>query len=110
MAASDFTTAQRAEIDRAIRAAEQECRFEVSVYVGPSHGDARGTAERLPDVVIARLLGLPDAAADDLLAWSHAMVAMYQARRDRAVEEAANAAVSKHAPAIKASLAHKYRA
>jgi cytochrome P450 len=49
-------------------------------------------AERLPVVVIARLLGVPEDMADRLLAWSHAMVAMYQARRDRAVEDAANAA------------------
>jgi cytochrome P450 len=49
-------------------------------------------AERLPVIVIARLLGVPDAAAGDLLAWSHAMVAMYQARRDAAVEAAAEAA------------------
>jgi cytochrome P450 len=49
-------------------------------------------AEPLPVVVIARLLGVPDAAAGDLLAWSHAMVAMYQARRDRGVEMAAEAA------------------
>jgi cytochrome P450 len=51
-----------------------------------------GFAERLPVVVIARLLGVPEDASDRLLAWSHAMVAMYQARRDRAVEDAANAA------------------
>ena len=38
--------------------------------------------------MIARLLGVPEAMADQLLAWSHAMVAMYQARRDRAVEDA----------------------
>lgn len=49
-------------------------------------------AERLPVIVIARLLGVPEQHADDLLAWSHAMVAMYQARRDRAVEDAAEAA------------------
>ncbi|MEM9012273.1 MAG: cytochrome P450 [Pseudomonadota bacterium] len=49
-------------------------------------------AERLPVIVIARLLGVPDEMADQLLAWSHAMVAMYQARRDRAVEDAAVAA------------------
>ena len=34
----------------------------------------------------------PRTMAPQLLAWSHAMVAMYQARRDRAVEDAANAA------------------
>jgi unspecific monooxygenase len=49
-------------------------------------------AEPLPVVVIARLLGVPEDMAPQLLAWSHAMVAMYQARRDRAVEDRANAA------------------
>lgn len=46
----------------------------------------------IPVVVIARLLGVPEERAPDLLAWSNAMVAMYQARRTRAVEEAAVAA------------------
>ena len=59
-------------------------------------------AERIPVVVIARLLGLPDEAADDLLAWSHAMVAMYQARRDRAVEDAANSAARDFAAFLRA--------
>jgi cytochrome P450 len=36
----------------------------------------------IPVVVIARLLGVPTARADDLLRWSNAMVAMYQARPD----------------------------
>ncbi|MFO1143616.1 MAG: cytochrome P450 [Amaricoccus sp.] len=51
-----------------------------------------GFAEPLPVIVIARLLGAPEAMAGRFLAWSHAMVAIYQARRDRAVEDAANAA------------------
>lgn len=46
----------------------------------------------IPVVVIARLLGVPEGRADDLLRWSNAMVAMYQARRTRAIEEAAVAA------------------
>ncbi|EAQ04736.1 Cytochrome P450 hydroxylase [Pseudooceanicola batsensis HTCC2597] len=46
-------------------------------------------AAPLPVIVIARLLGVPEAMAPQLLGWSNAMVAMYQARRDRAVEEAA---------------------
>lgn len=46
-------------------------------------------AEPLPAIVIARLLGVPEAMAPALLGWSHAMVAMYQARRDRAVEDRA---------------------
>ena len=49
-------------------------------------------AEQLPVIVIARLLGVPETAAPDLLRWSHDMVAMYQARRDRAAETRANAA------------------
>jgi cytochrome P450 len=46
----------------------------------------------IPVVVIARLLGVPEDRADDLLAWSNAMVAMYQARRTREIEDAAVAA------------------
>ena len=49
-------------------------------------------AEMLPVTVIARMLGVPDDMARQLLDWSHAMVAMYQARRDRAIEDAAVAA------------------
>ncbi len=49
-------------------------------------------AQRIPIVIICRLLGVPEAMADQLLAWSHDMVAMYQARRDRALEDRAVAA------------------
>jgi cytochrome P450 len=49
-------------------------------------------AERVPVTVIARLIGVPDSMATQLLAWSHDMVAMYQARRDRAIEDRAVAA------------------
>jgi cytochrome P450 len=43
-------------------------------------------AQRLPVIIIARLLGVPEARANDLLAWSHDMVAMYQASRDHQTE------------------------
>lgn len=49
-------------------------------------------ARIIPVVVIARLLGVPETRADDLLDWSNAMVAMYQARCTRATEDAAVAA------------------
>ncbi len=49
-------------------------------------------AQRIPIVIICRLLGVPEEMADNLLAWSHDMVAMYQARRDRALEDRAVAA------------------
>jgi cytochrome P450 len=46
----------------------------------------------IPVVVIARLLGVPESMADDLLRWSNAMVMMYQAGRTRDDEDAAVAA------------------
>ncbi|MEO0681095.1 MAG: cytochrome P450 [Pseudomonadota bacterium] len=49
-------------------------------------------AEPIPLTVIAEMLGAPVDAGPRLLAWSHDMVAVYQARRDRAVEDRAEAA------------------
>ncbi|MEE4119176.1 MAG: cytochrome P450 [Paracoccaceae bacterium] len=49
-------------------------------------------ARPLPVTVIARLIGVPDARATDLLAWSNAMVRMYRPGRTRADEDAAVAA------------------
>lgn len=43
--------------------------------------------QTIPVTIIARLLGVPDSAATDLLGWSNAMVAMYQARRSRQIED-----------------------
>ncbi len=43
----------------------------------------------IPVIVIARLLGVPDDMAPQLLRWSNDMVAMYQASRTRATEDAA---------------------
>ncbi len=58
--------------------------------------EAKGEAELLADfatpipvIVICDLLGVPGDMAQQLLAWSHDMVAMYMARRDRTVEERA---------------------
>ena len=53
--------------------------------------------QTLPVRVIARLLGVPEEVGPDLLRWSTAMVAMYQASRDRAVEDAANTAAREFA-------------
>ena len=46
-------------------------------------------ATPIPVIVICDLLGVPTDMAQQLLTWSHDMVAMYQARRDRAVEDRA---------------------
>ena len=51
-------------------------------------------ARMIPVITIARLLGVPEDRADDLLAWSNAMVGMYQARRTRAMEDAAASAAA----------------
>ena len=52
-------------------------------------------ARLIPVITIARLLGVPESRADDLLSWSNAMVGMYQARRTRRMEdEAAGAAIA----------------
>lgn len=49
---------------------------------------------QVPVITICRLLGVPSEMAPQLLSWSHAMVAMYQAGRTRQVEDdAARASV-----------------
>ncbi|MEM9438496.1 MAG: cytochrome P450, partial [Pseudomonadota bacterium] len=54
-------------------------------------------AQPLPVRIIARLLGVPEAMAPDLLHWSNTMVAMYQTGRTREVEEKAAQAASEFA-------------
>ncbi len=51
-------------------------------------------ATPIPIVVICELLGAPLEMAEQFLAWSHDHVAMYMAKRDRAIEDKAVAAVT----------------
>lgn len=51
-------------------------------------------AAKLPVIIIARLLGVPESMAPDLLRWSNAMVGMYMANRSRATENRAIAATN----------------
>jgi len=67
-------------------------------------------AEPVPVRVIARMLGIDETMAPQLLAWSHAMVAMYQARRDLGIEHAANTAAEEFGGFIRAELAAHRRA
>ncbi len=46
-------------------------------------------ATPIPVIVICELLGVPTEMKDQLLVWSHDMVAMYMAKRDRTVEDQA---------------------
>ncbi len=48
--------------------------------------------QKLPVIIIARLLGVPESMSDDLLKWSNAMVGMYMANRTPAAEQRAVAA------------------
>lgn len=67
MAAGEvFTSAQRHEIDRAIRDAETVSRLEFSVFVGRAEGETRPFAERLHATLLApdrSVLVLVDPAA-----------------------------------------------
>ncbi|MBL4598478.1 MAG: cytochrome P450 [Rhizobiaceae bacterium] len=46
-------------------------------------------AEKIPVIIISRLLGVPEDMSDQLLDWSHKMVAMYQFNRSRKIEDEA---------------------
>ncbi len=54
----------------------------------------RHFGQKLPVIIIARLLGVPESMADDLLRWSNAMVGMYMAGRTRETEDRAVAATT----------------
>jgi cytochrome P450 len=64
-------------------------------------------AEKIPVIVIAELLGVPGGDADQLLEWSHSMVAMYQFKRGRAVEDRAVGATLAFSDYIAAHVAAK---
>lgn len=64
-------------------------------------------ATRLPVTIIARLLGVPEDRGDDLLAWSNAMVGMYQASRTRTTEDRAAAAAESFAAFLRAHVENR---
>jgi uncharacterized membrane protein YgcG len=53
VAAGEFSSAERHEIDRCIRAAEQASRYEFSVYVGRTEGEPADFARRLHASLVA---------------------------------------------------------
>jgi uncharacterized membrane protein YgcG len=53
VAAGEFSSAERHEVDRCIRAAEQASRYEFSVYVGRSEGEPKAFARRLHASLVA---------------------------------------------------------
>lgn len=67
-------------------------------------------AEPVPVMVIAGFLGVPEEMAPQILAWSHDMVAMYQARRDRDIEDRAVSATVAFCDYMRSLLAERRRA
>ena len=64
-------------------------------------------ARPLPVIVICKLLGVPSHHADQLLAWSNDMVAIYQARRTKQIELAAAKAAQEFADFIRGFIDEK---
>lgn len=85
----------RAFVSRHVEALGPEIAAETNKAID-AFGDAPDLladfAEPIAGNTIARMLGIDLVHVPQLLAWSHAMVQMYAFGRDRAVEEAANAA------------------
>jgi cytochrome P450 len=65
-------------------------------------------ATPIPVRAITALLGVPPDMAPQLLAWSHAMVAMYQFRRSAAEEATANVAAREFAAFIRSEIAARH--
>jgi len=67
-------------------------------------------AEVIPVTVICRLLGVPEEMAPQFLIWSHDMVGIYQARRDRALEDRTEAATVAFMEYIRSYVAERRQA
>ncbi|MEO1454004.1 MAG: cytochrome P450 [Pseudomonadota bacterium] len=81
-----FTTRRIAALAPEI---ETLCHDLIDCFPTGDHDLLKTYAQPIPVIIIARLLGVPEAMADQLLRWSNAMVGMYQARRTRVMEGAA---------------------
>ncbi len=65
------------------------CHQLIDKFEGSSVDLLPSYATKIPVIIIARLLGVPESMADQLLKWSNDMVMMYQARRTLVLENRA---------------------
>lgn len=79
-----FTSRRIAELEPEIEAL---CHDLIDQFPSGDFDLLTAYARTVPVVVIARLLGVPESRADDLLNWSNAMVAMYVTGRTRTTED-----------------------
>ncbi len=81
-----FTSRTIAALEPGIR---QLCHHLIDQFPDQPFDLLKHYAQPVPVIIICRLLGVPETYADDLLRWSNAMVAMYQAGRSQAIEDTA---------------------
>ena len=87
------------------------CHELIDGFAGAGEADLlERYATPIPVVMIAELLGVPAGMAPQLLAWSHDMVAMYQARRDIEIETRAEAATVAFSGFMRGYIAERRRA
>ena len=84
-----FTSRRIAELEPEIEAL---CHDLIDQFPSGDFDLLTAYARTVPVVIIARLLGVPESRAVDLLNWSNAMVAMYVTGRTRTTEDRAIAA------------------
>ena len=84
-----FTSRKIAQFDEEL---DILCKQLINNFSGNSVDLLPAYAQKIPIIIIARLLGVPEEMSDKLLSWSNKMVAMYQARRTHNIEVEANTA------------------
>jgi unspecific monooxygenase len=102
-----FTTRRIAEMAPQVQALSQTL---IADFPDQPFDLLTGFAEVIPVTVICRLLGVPEDMSPQLLSWSHDMVAIYQASRDRALEDRTEAATVAFMDYIRGFVAERRKA
>ncbi len=106
--------ANRAFTSRRINSLEPDIRELATQLAMADDGEFielhRNFAERLPVMVIARLLGIEESMCSQLLSWSHDMVAMYQANCDYQAELRAASAAAEFTEFMRSQIEQKRKA